>query len=173
MVDVNHIAFHEAGHCVATVLGFRQLADWLPHPAPALPVRYVEISDGSGRTVGSNIYDPSWGLAPRYLPLMQQQVVNYLAGGIAEAIHRGEREKNEVLAFAQDHCGVNTDLQRAGVVLDQLCALTGRRHDPDPYAKRAMGLLSANWKAVELVAWALAESGRVEGRWVTRLIDYA
>ena len=38
---------------------------------------------------------------------------------------------------------------------------------------RTRELLLAHWPAVKLLAWALGNDGRVEGRWVERLIAYA
>jgi len=86
------IAYHEAGHAVATVLAFRH-ALWLPMPPPPLPVRYVEIvqRDGqwSGTTAAREIYSMKWHpsdvIKPRYRPLMEAQIVIELAGGVAEA----------------------------------------------------------------------------------------
>jgi hypothetical protein len=105
---VSAIAHHEAGHAVATVLAFRTAA-WLPKPLPPFLVRYVEITEDTpgqwnGSCVGTNIYSVAWDIAciaPPFRDLMQRQITIHLAGGIAEAIHRGERRKHEVLRFAE------------------------------------------------------------------------
>jgi hypothetical protein len=124
-------AHHESGHAVATVLAFRNAA-WLPRPPPSLPVRYVEVTEDDGNCVGADIYSTRWAaedrIAPHYRPLMEWQVVIELSGGIAEALYRGERRPHAVLAFAQARCGMNTDLERARAVIDDLRALTGRAH---------------------------------------------
>jgi hypothetical protein len=143
------------------VLAFRTAAYWLPHPAPPLPVRYVEITEDSGHCVAASVYSSAWGIAPRYLDLMQWQVVIHLAGGVAEAISRGERRRHEVLTFAQ----------RARAVLDDLRTLTGRRHDAQPFAMRAMGLLLAHWPAVAALAAALIDNHRIEGDHVERIME--
>jgi hypothetical protein len=40
-------------------------------------------------------------------------------------------------------------------------------------AERTRALLLDHWPAVALLAWALGNNRRVEGKWVERLIDYA
>ena len=49
---------------------------------------------------------------------MERQVIIHLAGGIAEAIYRGECRKAHVLDFASEHCAMYTDLARAAAVMD-------------------------------------------------------
>jgi hypothetical protein len=87
---------------------------------------------------------------------MEAQVIVELAGGIAEAIHRGERRKQEVLAFA-------TRQRR----------LTGYRLDAQHFADRTLTMLEAHWPAVEAVATALIEDRRIEGERVERIIDHS
>jgi hypothetical protein len=121
----HHAAYHEAGHCIATLLAFRD-AKWLPRPMPRSLIGYVEIVEDapgqwSGNCVSQDIYSPNWSidrLTEPYRPLMEWQVVIELAGGLAEAIHRGER--NEPLWFATRHCGTGTDRRRATSVLTDL-----------------------------------------------------
>jgi hypothetical protein len=59
--------------------------------------------------------------------LMERQIVIHLAGGIAEAISRGERRKHAVLRFAKLSCNADADLKLAAAVLADLRKLTGRR----------------------------------------------
>ena len=113
--DVSAAAFHESGHAVAIVLAFRNAA-WLPKPPPPLPVRYVEITDyaagWSGNCFATDIYSMKWPIdciAPRFGPLMEAQVVVELSGGVAEAVFRGERRRQEVLAFAESNCCIDAD----------------------------------------------------------------
>jgi hypothetical protein len=99
-------------------MGFRT-ATWLPHKPPALPVRRIEIVESapgqwSGDCTGANIYSVAWPLdciAPPYRPLMEQQAIVHLSGGVSEAIHRGAR-RSEVLAFAKADCCIEGDLRR-------------------------------------------------------------
>jgi hypothetical protein len=56
-----------------------------------------------------------------------RQIVVHLAGGIAEAISRGERRKHAVLRFAKLSCNADADLKLAAAVLADLRKLTGRR----------------------------------------------
>ena len=103
-------------------------------------------------------------LAPRYRPLMEAQIVIDLAGGVAEAIYRGERRPREVLAFADAHCSIGIDLENARPVLRDLFMLTGVHYGADDFAERTLALLMAHWPAVEALASALIEDWRVEGQ---------
>jgi hypothetical protein len=70
----------------------------------------------SGNCFGLDIYSTAWSedrIAEHYRDLMERQVVIELAGGVAEAIYRSERRKEEVLRFAIRHCCIGTDLKRA------------------------------------------------------------
>ena len=48
---------------------------------------------------------------------MESQIVIELAGGIAEAIYRGERRSREVLRFAALHCSIDAGLKQTAAVL--------------------------------------------------------
>ena len=171
------VAFHESGHATAAVLAFR-MAQWLPRPRPAVLVRRVEITQDTGEwrghCVATNVYSVAWPrhrLASRYKPLMQSQVSIHLAGGLAEAAHRGVRRKNAILAYALDHCDMDEDMLRARVVLDDLNALARcSKYDEQHFAGRTRVLLALFWPAVEAVAAALIEHGRVEGEAVEQIV---
>ena len=138
------VAFHESGHAVATVAAF-QMAKWLPRPRPSVLVRRVEITqdaagEWTGHCVATNIYSTGWPrhrIASRYRPLMQSQITIHLAGGLAEAAHRGVRRKDAILAYAMDHCCMDEDMTRARAVLDDLNSLAGRKYDEQHFAGRA------------------------------------
>jgi hypothetical protein len=98
---------------------------------------------------------------------MEAQVVIELAGGIAEAIHRGEQHRSEVLAFAKAHCAIDVDLERAAAVLGDLRRLTGYRFEPQDFVEQTMTMLLANWRAVTTLASALVEDRRIEGERVS------
>jgi hypothetical protein len=66
-----------------------------------------------------------------------------------------------------------THLERAAAVLGDLFRLAGVRYDAQPFAERALALLSANWCAVTALASALVEDRRVEGERVEAIIDAA
>jgi hypothetical protein len=177
---VSAVAHHEAGHAVAMVLAFRHAA-WLPHPPPPLLVRYVEITEHApgqwtGSCVGPNIYSVRWPIdciAEPYRDLMERQIVIELAGGVAEAIHRGERRESEVLAFAEAHCCIDADLEQARAVLGDLFRLTGRRHDAQAFVGSTLALLMTHLPAVEALASALIAHRRIEGKRVEQIIDHA
>jgi hypothetical protein len=124
-------SFHESAHAVAATLAFRN-ARWLPFPAPAPPVvRYVEIVQDalgwSGSCVSKDIYSVRWPdtrISERYRNLMELQIGIDLAGGIAEAIHRGQWV--EVMT---DYAMMDGDYQQARTVLSDLYWLTGICHD--------------------------------------------
>jgi hypothetical protein len=180
MSDVLAVAHHEAGHAVAIVTAFRS-AVWLPYPPPLSPVRHVQVMENqtgewSGDCVGTNIYSMRWPIdciAPRYRDLMERQVVIHLSGGIAEAIHRGERRKSEVLAFALRHCCIDADLRLAADVLSELRRLTGYRFEARDFVGRTLTMLLEHRPAVEALAEALIEDGRIEGQDVERIIKHS
>jgi hypothetical protein len=95
-------------------------------------VAYLETLDDtpgqwSGACTAKNVYSVRWPIdciAPRFRPLMGAQVVVHLAGGISEAIFRGERCQGEVLRLAEGHCCVDDDLTKATDVLAELRRLT-------------------------------------------------
>ena len=66
-------------------------------------------------------------ILPRYRPLMEAQVIIHLAGGIAEAIHRGVR--HELLRFAEAYCEVDADMEQARAVLGDLFRVTAYRFE--------------------------------------------
>ena len=83
--ELSAVAFHEAGHAITLSASFRD-AVWLPREPPALPVRYVEVTETApgqwtGSCVGMNVYSVRWAdrLAPRYLDLMLSQASIHLA----------------------------------------------------------------------------------------------
>ena len=170
-------AYYEAGHAVAIVAAFRN-AGWLPRAPPALPVRCVEITEEasgqwSGCCFGSDIYSMKWPIeciAPRYRDLMERQVVIELAGGIAEAIFRGERRGREVLAFAMRHCDMDGDLQRAADVLAELRRLTGYLFEPRDFVDRSLTMMLEHWLAVTALATELVDDRRIEGDRVEQII---
>ena len=169
------IAHHEAGHAVAAVLAFR-MAEWLPMPRPPVLVRRVEIMEDAGKWTGNctatSVYSTKWPkhrIVARYRPLMEAQIGIHLGGGIAEAAHRGERRKDEILKFAMDHCEMDADLTRARVVLADLNSL-GRKYDEQFFAKRTRTLLVMVWPSVEALAMELLDKGVVEGARVEEIV---
>jgi hypothetical protein len=104
---------------------------------------------------------------------MEHQVCIHLAGGIAEAVYRGERRPQQVLAFGAAHCCIEADLEKAASVLREIGRLTCRDHTPEAYAGRTLALMLARWDAVEALAGRLAANGRLDGADVERIIDRA
>ena len=102
---------------------------------------------------------------------MEAQIVIHLAGGVAEAIYRGERRESEVLAFAEETCRMDTDMEQARDVGCDLWRVTCRRYDAQPFAEKALALLVTHWSAVEALASALVEEGCIEGARIERIID--
>jgi hypothetical protein len=76
------------------------------------------------------------------------------------AIHRGERRKCAILAFAKSHRSIDADLTRAAAVLTDLRRLTGHRYDEQRLAERALALLLTLWAAVDALAFELIEKRR-------------
>ena len=168
-------AYHESGHAVAVVLGFRGAA-WLPFAPPPSPVRFVELTDSaagcSGSCTAANIFSTRWSVrrvGQRYRDLMERQVAIHLAGGIAESIHRGVRGKEEILQFATRHCGTDEDLRLAAPVLADLRRVAG--DGEQRLAERALASLLTHWPAVEALAQALIADRRIEGMCVEQIID--
>ena len=175
MSRLSEVAYHEAGHALAAVRGFRT-AKWLPRPPPPLPVTCIEVTDSptgwSGSCTALNIYSTRWSdkrVSERFRDLMERQVAIHLCGGISEAIHRGERRKEEILQFATRHCGSDIDLQRAAPVLADLSRVTG--DGEQRLAERALESLLTHWPAVDALAQALIADRRIEGRRVEQIID--
>ena len=100
---------------------------------------------------------------------LEAQAVVHFAGGIREAIHRGERRRLEVLRFAKLNCDTEADLKLAEGVLADLRRL--RRYDEQNLVDRTLAVLLTHWPAVEGVAAALIEHRRVEGDQVERIIN--
>ena len=120
------IAYHEAGHAVANVLAYRNAQ--LP-PSNDIPsVKYAassarrmarpEASAAPRMSTGGEYVAqlPTW----RWGDAMQWQIVIDMAGGVAEAIHRGERRQREVFWFALINCGTDGDLENAEAVCADL-----------------------------------------------------
>ena len=102
-------------------------------------------------------------VAEHYRDPMERQVVIELAGGVAEAIYRSERRKEEVLRFAIRHCCIGTDLKRARAVLGDLRRLTGVRFDAQLFANAHRRLPARRIGAPSRPALALVEDRRIEG----------
>ena len=169
-------AYHEAGHAVAIVLANRNAH--LP-PEDGLGIEFAEIvvaPDGKawgGTCFGSEVYNPayvtrlpSWD----WRDAMEWQIIMNMAGGIAEAIHRGERRQRHVFQFAMLNCGVHLDLADADNVLADLRTLTGHRFRLERYARRALKLTLANWTAVEAIAAVLIRDMHIEGSAIEKLV---
>ena len=167
-------AYHEAGHAVANVLACRnaQLPPW-----DDLGVDSAEIGvDGKawgGLCSGTTVYHaayvtrlPSWD----WRDAMEWQLVISMSGGIAEAIHRGERRRRVVFQFARLNCGAHHDLADAEKVLADLRALPGRRYGQERYTQRALKLMLAHWPAVEAIAAVLIRDLRIEGSTIEELV---
>jgi hypothetical protein len=174
-------SYHEAGHGVATLLGFRTVRS--PMPAPPIPVELIEIYTpekphpylrAEGKNYGISTYAPEWPaerrIAPEWREAMEWHIVIMLAGGIAEAIARGERRKRQVLPFAIAHCGCRTDRVQVAKTLDDLHVLTGRRYSEQRFADRTRALLLAYWPAVRALAEALIEAKRLEGEQIEEIV---
>jgi hypothetical protein len=175
----NAAAHHQAGHAVATVIAFRTAR--LPMPPPMPVIKLVEITAGTnpphqwgGQCFGPNIYATEWPSTTIdliYRDAMEWQIVIDQAGGIAEAIHRGERRIKKVMHFATVNCSCGDDLANISAVLADLRTLTGRRHrGVQGFAERTLKLLLANWRAVEALAASLVRAGRIEGGKVERIV---
>lgn len=120
-----------------------------------------------------DIYSTRWSiarLAEPYRDLMEWQIVIELAGGIAEAIRRGERRRREVMWFAAINCNIAVDLEQATAVLADLRELTGRRYGTQRFTERPRALLLTHWPAVEARASALIENRHIEGERVEQII---
>jgi hypothetical protein len=168
------VAFHEAGHALASVLAFRAIG------SGRRAIKYVEISEGempagqwSGSCHGPDIYSPAWPvarIAPQNRRKMEWQIVIDLAGPIAEAVARGERRKKYAGTFALFYFGSSEDFSHAGKVIDDLCALTKRRQALRRFEQRALAVVLAHWPAVSMLAAALIEAGRLDGDQVEQIV---
>ena len=102
---------------------------------------------------------------------MERQVVIELAGGISEAIYRGERRRDKVLAFARAHCCMDVDLEMGEVCAwRSQAADAGYPFEPRDFVGRALDMLTEHWPEVEAVAMALLDQGRVEGERVEEIV---
>jgi hypothetical protein len=170
------IAYHEAGHAVATVLAFERVrSPNLPPPPPIKHVSILEDAAGkwSGICFGPQVYTTQWPdtrIGGQWRDAMEWQLVIDAAGGIAEAIHRGERNKRDMMWFAIFNCGTDGDLENMEAILTDLRRLTGRRHTLQRFYERACVLLREHWAAVERIAAALIESDHVGGDRVCELV---
>jgi hypothetical protein len=171
-------AYHEAGHAVATMLAFRTAR--LPMRPPERIIKYIEITvEGSnaqwdGLCFGPNIYAVQWPEARIdwiYREAMEWQIMIDLAGGIAEAISRGERRKKKVFWFAVFNCGCRDDLKTAAAVVADLRKLTGRQHGERRFGERVFALLLAYWAAVDALASALVDAERIEGDQIEKIVE--
>jgi hypothetical protein len=143
---------HESGHALATVRMFRD-AEWLPHPMPELPVKYLEISqcgfrEWNGNCLSKNIYSSRADCfsSQAYRDLMERQVIIELAGGVAESIYRD---------VPLHECNCDTDRKKVAAVLGDLYFLTGVQHTEPPFIERTRALLQDNWYIVQRMAKAL------------------
>ncbi|MGY3131991.1 hypothetical protein ACVWZM_002673 [Bradyrhizobium sp. USDA 4501] len=169
-------AYHEAGHAVASMVAFRTAK--LPMRPPKRIIKFIEITAAGGTAwgglcFGPDIYAIEWPEAridPIYREAMEWQVVIDLAGGISEAISRGERRKKEVFYFATFNCACGDDLKSAAAVLADLRKLTGRQYGERRFAERARALLLANWAAVDALVSALIDAERIEGDQVEKIV---
>lgn len=173
------IAYHEAGHAVAYVLAYRNVH--LPPLNPPPSVKHVSIvrqEDGKfgGLCFGSNVYRPEYAANLPQWPwqhAMEWQIMMNMAGGVAEAIHRGERRQRHVMWFALFDCGTESDLENAEKVLADLRELTGSRYDLQRFVVQTLKLLLEHWPAVDALALRLIEARRVEGDELLRIVTEA
>jgi hypothetical protein len=170
------IAYHEAGHAVAHVMAYREAH--LPDLKPAPSVKYAriireDVGKASGICYGSRVYRPEYAARLpdwRWGHAMEWEIVINMAGGVAEAIYRGERRQREVMWFALMNCGTEGDLDDAEVVLADLNRLTRRRYGLQRFTIRALKLLLANWDAVEVIAATLIRDQHVDGAEIERAV---
>ena len=171
-------AHHEAGHAVATILGWRTARQPKPVPRPA--VKFVEITEVEGGRWGGlwfspQIYTTQWPAHLRinreFREAMEWQIICDLAGPVAEAIHRGRRRG--LLHFAFHNCGSDGDFERSNAVLIDLRELTGRQFTEWPFGTRARKLLLAYWPAVTALAEELMQTKRIDGERVEQIFDAA
>ena len=170
------IAYHEAGHAVANVLAYRNAQSRTASRccrASNTPVTCTRKGKVGGLCFGSKVYRAEYAVqAPhwRWQDAMQWQIVIDMAGGAAEAIHRGERNKRGLMWFALLNCGTDGDLEDADKVLADLNALTGKRYGLNRFVIRAVELLRANWGAVEAIAAVMIRDGHIDGAEITAVV---
>ena len=102
----------------------------LPMRPPKRIIKFIEITaEGSnaqwgGLCFGPNIYAIEWPegrIDWKYREAMEWQIVIDLAGGIAEAISRGERRKREVFVFPPT-IALAATISRAPLRFSLICA---------------------------------------------------
>jgi hypothetical protein len=71
---------------------------------------------------------------------MQRQIVTHLAGGVGEAVHRGERRKHQVLRDAMTCCAMDADLQRERALLVDLRRATGLDFTEQAFAEQTLAM---------------------------------
>ena len=133
--------------------------------------RSVERLGGNfgGNSPNPSRYIPHSSAISRYLCDSLHRTIS-MSGGIAEAIHRGERRRRVVFQFARLNCGAHHDLADAEKVLADLRALPGRRYGLERYTQRALKLMLAHWPAVEAIAAVLIRDLRIEGSTIEELV---
>jgi hypothetical protein len=150
-------AYHEAGHAVA-----------LLHAG--IPVESVEIGLAGpleGNIAGHAVFLEDPGVYEYDL------AVAYLAGPYAEARQR-RMHRRDALAL----CGAGSDLAKLQDIIGEQVAKGNVDEDDDGAGSTVWKkvesetglLLRHNWSAVERVAWALLEHGRLDGEEVERLV---
>jgi hypothetical protein len=166
--------YHEAGHAVSGVLAQRNAG--LP-PWDGLSIEFAEIAPDSkawaGVYVGTQVYHPAYlTRLPSFdwRDAAEWQLVKNLAGGIAEAIHRGEHRPRNVFRFAMANCGAEDDFIDAEKVLVDLSKLSGRRCGLQRYTRRTLKLMLAHWPAVAAIAAVLIRDMRIEGAAIEELV---
>jgi hypothetical protein len=176
------VAYHEAGHAVATLLGFGTVRLPEGQRPPAMPIKAIEVFTPEnphldrldGICHSQSTYSSAWPaehrIAIEWREAMEWNIVIFQAGGIAEAIYRGERRKHNILRFAMRHCGCSLDQMKVEATLADLHTLTGRRHSEHRFVERTRALLLMNWPAIRALAEALTEAKRLEGEQVDAII---
>ena len=138
------VAYHESGHAVIAMLAARDMT-----PAPVISVEIFEdTSQGTGL---SGICRTPLNEAAR--SLLEWSIGVYFAGGLAEAIHRGERNRRSGLKFALANCGMSDDIKDVQRALTALRLLTNNYDTTyQRYAGRVWDLLKANCSSARLAS---------------------
>jgi len=171
------VAYHEAGHAVANVLAW-QYADHTDEVPERLLTRVDIFEPGlrfGGFCGGPPVYSTQWPaherIHARWRSAMEWQIVFGMAGGIAEAVFRGELRQGKVYGFASANCGMKTDMAELSDVMDDLYLLTRRRHGPQRFAVRTLRLVQAQWPAVEVLAKALQANNYINGDDAQQIVE--
>jgi hypothetical protein len=111
------VAYHEAGHAVANVLAWQNATFTNEWPERLLHrVEIFERNPGSwgGYCDSPTLYSTQWPalerIAPKWRDAMEWRIVSGMAGGIAEAVLRGEGRKKWGYGFASVHGGMKIDM---------------------------------------------------------------